>query len=435
MEGNGLLLVLAALLLIGLGVALLLLWNRLQREQLEFNLRLEQAEKTTQQLEEDSQRLRTERDALRLRKEELEGEKIRLEGLLHENQALAEERQNLLEQSQQRMEEEFNNLSRKVMAEQGRLLREQHVGGLENLLQPVREQLGDFRRKIEEVHHQESRDRVALIKEIEHLKSLNERISREAVDLTKALQGTNKLQGQWGEMVLERLLEESGLRPGKEFAAQVSIRDEQGKLKQPDILVYLPESKVIVIDSKVSLNSYVEACRAAEEREREEHLKSHVASVQKHVANLSGKQYQQLPGLTTLDFVLLFIPVEGAFQAVVAAKPELLGEGLRRRVMLASPSTLLAILRTVHHIWRVDEQNRNSQLIAKDAGKLYDKIAGFVEAFAEIGTRLKQARESWELAEKRLHTGQGNLISRAEALKNLGVQTGKDLPIGKEQVE
>lgn len=197
MEGKSLLLAVAALLLVGLGVALLLLWNRFQRERLKFSLRLEQAEKITQQLKEDSQRLRIERDALRLRKEELEGEKIWLDGLLHENQALAEERQNRLEQSQQRMEEEFNNLSRKVMVEQGRLLREQHAGDLENLLQPVREQLGDFRRKIEEVHHQESRDRVPLIKEIEHLKSLNERISREAVDLTKALQGTNnKLQGQ-----------------------------------------------------------------------------------------------------------------------------------------------------------------------------------------------------------------------------------------------
>ena len=428
MEGNGLLLIAAALLLIGAGAAILLLWNRLQQERLASSLRLELSEKTAVQAENNALLLRTERDALRQRKEELEGEKIRLEGVLHEHQALAEERQRLLEQNQQRMEEEFNNLSRKVMAEQGRLLREQHTGGLENLLQPVREQIGDFRRKIEEVHHQESRDRVALLKEIEHLKRLNERISQEAVDLTKALQGTNKLQGQWGEMVLERLLEESGLRPGHEFAAQVALRDEQGKLKQPDILVYLPESKVIVIDSKVSLNSYVEACRAAGEREREEHLKSHAASVQKHIANLSSKQYQQLPDLSTLDFVLLFIPIEGAFQAAVAAKPELLGEGLRRRVMLASPSTLLAILRTVHHIWRVDEQNRNSQLIAKEAGKLYDKFAGFIEAFTDIGVRLKQARESWETAEKRLHTGQGNLISRAEALKNLGVQTGKDLP-------
>lgn len=428
MDGKGLLLAAAALLLAGAGAALLLLWNRLQRERLESALRLEQAEKTARLLEESGQRLRTERDALRLRKEELDGEKIRLEGLLHEQQTVADERQRLLEENRQRMEEEFSNLSRKVMAEQGRLLREQHTGGFESLLLPVREQLGDFRRKIEETQHQDSRDRVALLKEIEHLKSLNERVSQEAVDLTKALQGGNKLQGQWGEMVLERLLEESGLRPGHEFAAQVSLRDAQDRLKQPDILVYLPENKVIVIDSKVSLKSYVEACRAADERGREEHLQHHAASVRKHIANLSGKQYQQLPGLTTLDFVLLFIPIEGAFQAVVAASPDLLGEGLRRRVMLASPSTLLAILRTVHHIWRVDEQNRNSQLIAKEAGKLHDKFVGFVEAFADVGTRLRQARESWELAEKRLSAGQGNLISRAEALKNLGVQTGKDLP-------
>jgi DNA recombination protein RmuC len=410
-----------ALALTGAGFLLLFFHSRSQREKMLLTLRLDHAESGLHQL-----------DSLRQRNELLEREKISLAATLHEQQALADERQHQLEQGRRQLEGDFQQLARKVLTEQGRVLREEHVGGLSGLLQPVREQLVDFKKKVEDVYDRESRDRLALVKEIEHLKSLNERISHEAADLTKALQGTNKLQGQWGELVLERLLEESGLRKGHEFSAQESFRDEQGRLKQPDIIVYLPENKAVIIDSKVSLNSYVEACRTADAKQQEEHLKNHIASIQKHVSGLSGKQYQQLPGLTTLDFVLLFIPVEGAFQAAVAKKPELLGDALRRRVALASPSTLLAILRTIHHIWRIDEQSRNSQLIAKEAGKLYDKFAGFIEAFAEVGSRLEQARQSWELADKRLRFGQGNLISRAEALKNMGVQSAKDLPTGKE---
>jgi DNA recombination protein RmuC len=410
---------------------LLFIYNRAQRAQrdrLQLSMRLEQAGQAAQRGEDEAERLRNERDTLRQQKEELQRDNIGLEAFLHETRAVAGERQQLLEQGKQQMEEDFYNLSRKVMAEQGRVLSEQHAGGLENLLLPVQNQLDAFRKKVEDVYDRESRDRLSLVKEIEHLKTLNERISREAVDLTRALQGTNKLQGQWGEMVLERLLEESGLRPGSEFATQVSLRDEKGKLKQPDVIVYLPENRAVIIDAKMSLNSYVEAGRTDDVKERERHLKNHISSIQKHVSGLSNKQYQLLPDLTTLDFVLLFIPVEGAFQAAVSKKPELLSESMRRRVIIASPSTLLAILRTVHHIWRIDEQNRNGLLIAKEAGKLYDKLVGFVEAFAEVGNRLEQARQSWQLAEKRLSTGKGNLIDRAESLKELGVQPSKELP-------
>lgn len=421
-------------LLIGIGLTalsmlslFLMIYNRLQRKNLLLSLYLEQAEQEARRFQQDAEELRRERDSLRQQKEEAELDNIGLEAFLHETRAIAGERQQFLAQSKQQLEEDFSHLSRKVMAEQGRVLQEQHVEGLEMLLSPVQNQLDAFRKKVEDVYDRESRDRLALIKEVEHLKQLNERISREAVDLTRALQGTNKLQGQWGEMVLERLLEESGLRPGSEFATQVSLRDEQGRLKQPDVIVYLPENRAVIIDAKMSLNSYVEASHTDDEKEQEQHLTNHINSIQQHVNGLSKKQYQQLPELTTLDFVLLFIPVEGAFQAAVSRKPELLTQSLRRRVMLASPSTLLAILRTIHHIWRLDEQNRNSQIIAQEAGKLYDKFVGFTEAFSEVGNRLDQARQSWQLAEKRLSTGKGNLIDRAEALRQLGVQPSKDL--------
>jgi DNA recombination protein RmuC len=421
-------------LIIGISLAVLtmlilflVMYHRMQRNNLLLSLHLEQTEQDTRRYQEEAEELRQERDKFRQQKEEVERDNIGLEAFLHETRAIAGERQQFLAQSKQQLEEDFYNLSRKVMAEQGRIIQEQQAGGLEHLLSPVQNQLDAFRQKVEDVYERESRDRFSLIKEVEHLKRLNERISREAVDLTKALQGTNKLQGQWGEMVLERLLEESGLRPDSEFATQVSHRDEQGRLKQPDVVVYLPEKRAVIIDAKVSLNSYVAASRADNDEERAQHLSRHINSIQQHVKGLSKKQYHELPQLITLDFVLLFIPVEGAFQAAVSRKPELLTQALRQRVMLASPSTLLAILRTIHHIWRMDEQNRNSMIIAQEAGKLYDKFVGFTEAFQEVGNRLDQARTIWQMAEKRLTTGKGNLIDRAEALRQLGVQPSKDL--------
>jgi len=411
-----------------MGIILLVVYNRTQRSRLLLSLRMEQAAKNNRQLEDETRQLRRERNSLREQNHRLERDNIDLEARLRETRTIARERQQLFEQTRQQMEEDFQNLARKVLAEQGRVLREQHAGGLESLLVPVRDQLDGFRKKVEDVYDRESRDRLSLIKEIEHLKNLNEGISRDALNLTRALQGANKLQGQWGEMVLERLLEESGLRPGREFETQVSIRDGQGKLKQPDVIIHLPGKRDVIIDAKVSLSSYLEVCRTSDTKVKELHLKGHLESLNKHIRLLSGKQYQQLPGLTTPDFVLLFIPVEGAFQAAISSKPDLLTRAMRRRVVLSGPSTLLAILRTIHHMWRLDEQNRNGLAIAKEAGNLYDKFVGFVEAFTEVGTRLTQAQQSWQVAEKRLTTGQGNLISRAAALKKLGVQPGKELP-------
>ena len=411
-----------------MGIILLAVYNRVQRSRLLLSLRMEQATKNNRRLEDETGRLSRERNNQQEHNQRLERDNIRLEAGLRETRTIARERQQLFEQTRQQMEEDFQNLARKVLAEQGRILREQHAGGLEGLLLPVRDQLDGFKKRVEDVYDRESRDRLSLIKEIEHLKALNERISRDAIDLTQALQGTNKLQGQWGEMVLERLLEESGLQPDREFETQVSIRDDQGRLKQPDVIIHLPGKRDVIIDAKVSLNNYLKACRSGDSGEQELHLKDHLTSLQKHIKGLSSKQYQLLPGLTTPDFVLLFIPVEGAFQAAISSKPDLLTQAMRRRVVISGPSTLLAILRTIHHMWRLDEQNRNGLAIAKEAGNLYDKFVGFVEAFAEVGTRLDQAKQSWQVAEKRLATGHGNLISRAEALKKLGVQPGKELP-------
>ena len=233
--------------------------------------------------------------------------------------------------------------------------------------------------------------------------------------------------------MLSRLLESSGLRNGREFAVQVHLKGEDGAAYQPDALVYLPENRTVIIDAKVSLKAFANAHQAKDEAGRTTCIRQHLDSIRKHVASLSGKQYQRLTGFGSLDFVLLFIPIEGAFQLAVEQDPELLVHAMSRKVILASPSTLLAILRTIHHLWRMDEQNRNGLAIAKQAGNLYDKLVGFAEAFEEIGLRFNQAQQAWHTARNRLATGQGNLIARTEALKELGVQPAKDLPAALKQ--
>jgi DNA recombination protein RmuC len=405
---------------------LLIVYHRCQRRCLLLSLRLEQAAADTRRMNEQCEQLQLKNRELVRQNQRLERSCIELEANLRETRALAGQRQQLFEQTRQQVEENFHNLARKVLAEQGRVLQEQHAGGLEQLLTPMRNQLNEFKKRVEDVYDRESRDRLGLAKEIEHLGKLTRQIDQDALNLTRALQGKNKLQGQWGEMVLEKLLEESGLRPGRDFTTQVSLRDSDNRLKQPDVIIHLPGKRDIVVDAKMSLAGYVKACSS--DRADKKHLRDHLESLRRHIKNLSTKQYQLLPGISSIDFVVLFIPVEGAFQAAVAEDADILTRAMKQRVIIAGPSTLLAILRTVHHLWQMDAQKRNAIIIAKEAGNLYDKFVGFLEAFNEIGTRLDQAGRSWRLAEKRLSTGRGNLVGRIEGLRELGIQPSRELP-------
>lgn len=409
-------------------VAGLLLTMRLQRRHILLTLRLEQMTRNQRRLEDENNRLRDRRQALEDQCRRLASRNAGLEEAVALARQQAREQQEFFQRSRQQLEQDFRMLAQEVLGEKSARLAAEHEAGLRGLLEPVREQLRDFRKKVEDVYDRESRDRVAVVREIEHLKRLNERISADAVRLTEALRGSSKVQGQWGEMLLEKLLEDSGLRRGSEFDTQVAMKSGDGRRRQPDVIVHLPGRREIIIDAKVSLTAYVQAHETGDRRRQERLLDRHVESVKKHVSGLSAKRYQDLLDLGNLDFVLLFIPVEGAFQAAVSRQPDLLREAMRRKVILCSPSSLLAILRTIHHLWRLDEQNRNSLAIAKQAGNLYDKFVGFAEAFEEIGMRLEQTRQSWQTARKRLATGQGNLISRAQTLRELGVQPGRDLP-------
>ena len=405
----------------------LLLVGRIRRQLLVTQIRFDRLSQDTEQQQLLIDRLRQERDILRQEHETLgrdnAGLRARCSGMANQ----LEERELLLAATQRQVEQRFELLASEILTEKSSLINHQHESTLKLLLSPFHKQLQEFQHKVDDVYDRETRDRVAITTEIQHLRQLNERLSNDAVNLTEALQGKNKLQGQWGEMVLEKILEESGLRKGVEYTTQVSLHTESGSKRQPDVIVHLPGKRDVIIDAKVSLKAFTQAHSENDEKRRRKYELRHLDSVKRHVTSLSSKQYHQLKGVSSMDFVLLFIPIETAFQKTLENDPEILSRSMRKQVVLCSPSTLLAILRTIQHLWRLDEQNRNGLIIAKQAGNLYDKFVGFIETFEEIGTRLHQSQQAWHLAKKRLSSGNGNLIKRAEHLKELGVQTDREL--------
>jgi DNA recombination protein RmuC len=353
-----------------------------------------------------------------------------LETRLEDERKNAEEKLTLLQEARDQLKLEFQNVANKIFEDKSLKFTEQNKENIEGVLKPMREQLVDFKKKVEDVYDKESKDRVSLLTEIIHLKSLNERISEDAINLTNALKGQSKTRGSWGEMILERVLEESGLHKGREYEVQAMYASEEGQRRHPDVIVHLPEGKDIVIDSKVSLTAYEKYCSADTEEKREKRLKEHVISIRTHIKELSNKRYEELEGISTLDFVLMFLPIEGAFWTAIESEQGLFNEAFDKNIMLVSPSTLLATLRIINNIWRYEDQNKNALIIAKKAGDLLDKFVGFVDALEDVGQKLGKAQESYLTAHKRLSEGTGNLVRRTEELKQLGVKAKKELPEG-----
>lgn len=342
----------------------------------------------------------------------------------------AAEKLRLLEDARQQLTEQFKNLANDILEEKSRRFTEQNQNELGALLEPLKLRLTEFQRKVEEAYVTEGKDRTALAEQVRQLMALNQTLSREARQLTEALKGSSKTQGTWGELVLERVLEASGLRRGEEYEVQVAHTDDEGRRLQPDVVIRLPEGRHLVIDAKVSLNAYEAYVAAENDGERQGALKRHLDSVRTHMKGLSQKRYEQLYGVSSLDFVLLFVPIEPAFMLAVTHDKELFMDAWQRNVLLVSPSTLLFVVRTVAHLWRQEQQNRNAQEIAKRGAELYDKLAGFVTDLQALGQRLEQARSEYGKAMAKLVAGRGNLLHRAESLKALGVKPGKNLPLG-----
>ena len=358
----------------------------------------------------------------------LQVEKARLEASSEAQRRHDEERLKDLDNARKRMTEEFQNLANKILEEKGKAFSEQSQNNLDTLLKPVREQLEGFRKRVDEVHNQDTVQRAALQGQLDLLKQLNQQMNDEARNLTRALKGDKKAQGNWGELVLERVLEQCGLRAGHEYEVQGSYRDEDDKLLRPDVIVHLPEGKDIVIDSKVSLVDWTEFVSAEDEVGRERALRAHVQAVRNHINSLSNKNYTELKGVRSLDFVLMFMPIEAAFMAAFQHDEKLFGDAFEKRIAVVTPTTLLATMRTVESLWRNERQNDNARRISDQAGKVYDKLRGFLEDFEKIGTQLATVQRSYEGARNKLKEGKGNLVRQAENFVALGVKVRKTLP-------
>jgi len=370
---------------------------------------------------------RTQLDLLRKGKNEVDTTFAAMQSQMEEERKSAREKIELLEQAENRLAKEFENLANRIFEEKHQKFSQVSKTSVEALLTPMREQLTDFKKKVEDIYDNENKERASLRTEIQGLKLLNERIGVDALNLTKALKGDSKARGNWGEMLLERLLEESGLTKGREYDVQASHRNEDGQRFQPDVVIHLPEKKDVVIDSKVSLVAYEQYHSAENDVDRQRQLRAHVASLRTHFVGLSGKKYDELIGVNSLDLVIMFVPIEPALLLAFEHETNLFSEAFNRRILLVSPSTLMATLQIIQNIWRYEYQNRNAQTIANEAGKLHDQFVSFVEVLEKVGDQIKKAGESYDIAHKRLTSGNGNLVGRTQKLKILGAKTKKTI--------
>lgn len=358
-------------------------------------------------------------------------EKASLESRLDAEIKQSEEKIRLLQGARDQLSSSFELLASRILEEKTKKFTDQNAENLGALLNPLREKIAEFQTKIETTYHSESKDRVALGEQVRQLMQLNQSLSQDAKNLTSALRGSSKTQGTWGELVLERIMEASGLRKGEEFVVQTSYMNESGGRAQPDVTVNLPEQRHLVIDSKVSLKAYEDFVDSENDEETKRvALGRHLDSIRVHMKSLSSKNYQDLYQLKTLDFVLMFVPIESAFMAAITSDRDLFMDGWNKNVLLVSPSTLLFVLRTVAHLWRQEAQNKNAQEIAKRGAELYDSLCGFLKDLEDVGNRLNQAQESFNGAKNKLSSNRGNVIRRAEMLRDLGVKPNKRIPSG-----
>ena len=333
-----------------------------------------------------------------------------------------------VEKLQEKFRTEFKNLANDILEEKTQKFTEQNRVKLDEILKPLGEKIREFEKKVDETYDKESKQRFSLEKEIRNLAELNLKISEDAQNLTSALKSDVKKQGNWGELVLERVLESSGLVKGLEYSREFATRSGEGDLYRPDVIINLPDNKHIIIDSKVSLVAYSEFVNAESQEDKDKYLKLHLLSIRNHVKLLSEKNYSGLEAFDTPDYVLLFMPIESSFSIAIQNDIELFHYSWERKVVIVSPTTLLATLRTVASIWKHEKQELNAQDIAKRSGDLYDKFVGFLEDLLDVGTRLEQARKSYEQSVSKLHTGKGNLISKVEKIRELGAKTSREIP-------
>jgi DNA recombination protein RmuC len=361
---------------------------------------------------------------------ELEKEVSRLKAELDAEKRSADEIKANMDEAREALKTEFQNVANKIFDEKREKFIDQNKMSLGGLIDPLKDKITEFEKKVSDLYDKEGKERHSLADQVKGLQDLNKRLSEDAENLTKALKGDTQKQGAWGELILERVLEESGLQKGREYFTQGGFRNDDNRLQKPDVIVQLPDQKDVVIDSKVSLVAYEQYVKAETQEEREIAAKAHLTSINGHLKGLSEKSYDELPELRSLDFVLMFIPIESAFILAIESEADIFSKAFQQKIMIVSPTTLLITLRTIQNIWRYEHQTKNAQEIARQAGGLYDKFAGFVGDLEEIGKHINRTHGAYEAAHNKLSEGKGNLIGRAQKLKELGVKTKKSIQAG-----
>ena len=343
------------------------------------------------------------------------------------------EKLRVLQDAKDELSKEFKVLANQIFENKSKQFNTSQKEQLEILLKPFREQITNFSTQSKEQFNAQAKEAHLLKDELKRLKEMNEQLSTEALNLTKALKGENKTQGNWGEIVLERILEESGLREGVEYETQATLKSDDGKTYRPDVIIHMPQQRDIVVDSKVSLVAYEKYINEENRHAKTLALKEHINSISNHIKELSAKKYEKLDGVNTLDYVLLFMPIEGAFLTALSEDGEFFKRAYESNILVVSPSTLLVTLRTIEHIWRTQRQQDHAMKIASEAEAMYDKLVLFVDEMLKVGSHLQKAQDSYETSMNRLKTGKGNVIKRAQNIVELGIKAKKSLPVSSEE--
>jgi DNA recombination protein RmuC len=396
---------------------------RLEQQLLQLNAIEDENDELQSQLDQAQEQLSIARQQLASAKQEVETEKTAREYEVNS----AKEQLVLLQNAEQQLQKQFENLANQLFKNHAAEFEKSSQEKLNLLLQPLNQQLTGFRQQVQQQYTEEGKARASLKTEILNLQQLNKQITEEASALARALKGDNKKQGNWGEMVLQKILDDSGLRENHEYHTQVSQRNQEGKLYQPDVVVHLPQNKEVIIDSKVSLNAYEGFFNADSDVKKAIHIKNHIQSIKNHIKELGKKEYHELLGDRSLEYVLMFVPIEGAFMLAMENSPDLIKLAMDNNVLVVSPTNLMVALRTIHNIWQYEHQNQNAREIAKKAADLYDKFYGFVKDMEKLGEAINSVQKRYSEANNKLYEGRGNLVKKTEEFHQLGVTPSRQL--------
>jgi DNA recombination protein RmuC len=402
--------------------------NELEKQVSQIQAKLESSENNYHSLLEEHKELQVKKEKLREENSKFHTSNARLLTKLESETRHTQQQMELMKTHKQELKSEFEAMAKKIFEGNSQKFAEFSKENLDNMIKPLQSQITEFKKQVSDTYNVESQERAVLKNEILSLKKLNEKISQDAINLTNALKGESKQQGVWGEMVLEHVLEASGLRKGFEFEREVSLRTEDGDLLRPDVIVHLPDNRDLIIDAKTSLVAYERYVNAEDETQKAGYLKAHLDSIRSHVNILAEKNYERLKEVETLDFIFMFMPIEGALAVALEHDSSVYDEAFKKKILLVGPTTLLVAMRAVENVWKHERQNQNAKEIARRAGAMYDKFVGFSEDLLKISKQIDTIQSSFNAARNKLSDGRGNLVRQVEQLKELGAQTSKEIP-------